>query len=78
MISEILKENKFPAFRYAQIENALYKNFITDFQEMGTIPKGQSIKGSHHNMLVKFKTDGAITKTGFSATYYSGSLKGLS
>lgn len=38
-IKEILKENKLPAFRYAQIENAFYKNFITDFQEMNTIPK---------------------------------------
>lgn len=38
-IKEILKENNFPSFRYAQIENALYKNYITDFQEMKTIPK---------------------------------------
>lgn len=38
-IKELLKENGFPAFRYAQIENAFYKNFITDFQEMNTIPQ---------------------------------------
>ncbi len=38
-VKEILKENKLPPFRYAQIENAIYKNFITDFDEIGTIPK---------------------------------------
>ena len=38
-IKEILKENKFPTFRYAQIENAIYKNFVTDFLEIQTIPK---------------------------------------
>lgn len=38
-VKEILKENGFPTFRYAQIENAVYKNFVTDFQEIQTIPK---------------------------------------
>lgn len=38
-IKEILKENKFPTFRYAQIENAIYKNFVADFLEIQTIPK---------------------------------------
>jgi adenine C2-methylase RlmN of 23S rRNA A2503 and tRNA A37 len=38
-IKEILKENKFPTFRYAQIENAIYKNFVKDFSEIQTIPK---------------------------------------
>lgn len=38
-IKEILKENKFPPFRYAQIENAIYKNFVADFLEIQTIPK---------------------------------------
>jgi len=34
-----LKDQKIPAFRYSQIENAIYKNFITDFEEIQTIPK---------------------------------------
>jgi adenine C2-methylase RlmN of 23S rRNA A2503 and tRNA A37 len=34
-----LRENKFPSFRYAQIENAIYKNFVSDFGEIQTIPK---------------------------------------
>lgn len=38
-VKELLIENGFPAFRYNQIENAVYKNFITDFDEIGTIPK---------------------------------------
>ncbi len=38
-IKKILKENKTPSFRYAQIENAIYKNFIVDFDEIQTIPK---------------------------------------
>lgn len=38
-VKELLKENGFPEFRYKQIANAIYKNYITDFLEMGTIPK---------------------------------------
>lgn len=38
-LREFLKENKFPSFRYDQIENAIYKNFITDFNKIETIPK---------------------------------------
>lgn len=38
-IKELFKEHKIPNFRYAQIENAIYKNFITDFNEIQTIPK---------------------------------------
>jgi 23S rRNA (adenine-C8)-methyltransferase len=38
-VRELLKENGFPEFRYKQIANAIYKNYIKDFHEMGTIPK---------------------------------------
>jgi 23S rRNA (adenine2503-C2)-methyltransferase len=38
-LKALLAENKIPAFRYGQIENAIYKNFITDFDEIQTIPK---------------------------------------
>lgn len=38
-LKELLKEYKIPAFRYGQIENAIYKNFISDFDEIQTIPK---------------------------------------
>lgn len=38
-LKELLKEHKIPSFRYGQIENAIYKNFITHFSEIETIPK---------------------------------------
>lgn len=38
-LKEFLKENKIEPFRYNQIENAIYKNFITDFEKIETIPK---------------------------------------
>ena len=36
---EFFQENKIPKFRYGQIENAIYKNFISNFDEIETIPK---------------------------------------
>lgn len=38
-IKELFEQHKIPKFRYAQIENAIYKNFVTDFSEIQTIPK---------------------------------------
>jgi len=38
-LQELLGEHKVPKFRYSQIENALYKNFISNFDEIETIPK---------------------------------------
>jgi 23S rRNA (adenine2503-C2)-methyltransferase len=38
-VKEIMKENKMQPFRYKQIENAIYKNYVTDFNEIQTIPK---------------------------------------
>jgi len=38
-LKELFAQYKFPAFRYGQIENAIYKNFITNFDEIQTIPK---------------------------------------
>ncbi len=38
-VKELLEQNGEKAFRYAQIENAIYKNFITDFDEMTTLSK---------------------------------------
>lgn len=35
----LFEENKIPKFRYAQIENAIYKNFVVNFDEIQTIPK---------------------------------------
>lgn len=38
-VKELLVANGHKAFRYAQIENAIYKNFITDFEQIETLPK---------------------------------------
>lgn len=38
-IKELLVANGHKPFRYAQIENAIYKNFITDFDAIDTLPK---------------------------------------
>jgi 23S rRNA (adenine2503-C2)-methyltransferase len=38
-IKELLVANGTQAFRYAQIENAIYKNFVKDFSLIETLPK---------------------------------------
>jgi adenine C2-methylase RlmN of 23S rRNA A2503 and tRNA A37 len=38
-VKEILEKNQEKKFRYAQIENAIYKNFISDFDEINTLSK---------------------------------------
>jgi len=38
-VKQLLEENGEKAFRYSQIENALYKNFIDDFDKMETLSK---------------------------------------
>lgn len=35
----LFEENGIKKFRYSQLENALYKNFVTDFDEMTTLSK---------------------------------------
>lgn len=39
-VIELLESHGHKKFRYAQVENALYKNLITDFDLMDTLPKG--------------------------------------
>ena len=38
-IIELLEKNGHKKFRYTQIENAIYKNFISDFETIETLPK---------------------------------------
>lgn len=38
-VKELLEANNQKAFRYSQIENAIYKNFVTNFDEMNTLSK---------------------------------------
>jgi 23S rRNA (adenine2503-C2)-methyltransferase len=39
LLLELLEKNGHKKFRYAQLENALYKNFVSDFDQMDTLPK---------------------------------------
>ena len=38
-LKKLIADNNMPAFRYTQIENAIYKNFVTDFNDIQTIAK---------------------------------------
>jgi adenine C2-methylase RlmN of 23S rRNA A2503 and tRNA A37 len=38
-VKELLEKNGEKVFRYSQIENAIYKNFIDDFDKMETLSK---------------------------------------
>ncbi len=38
-VLDLLKQNNLKPFRYEQIKNSIYKNFITDFDKIETIPK---------------------------------------
>ena len=38
-VKELLENNWEKTFRYSQIENDIYKNFITDFYEITTLSK---------------------------------------
>ena len=38
-IISLLENNGHKKFRYSQIENAIYKNLITDFSTIETLPK---------------------------------------
>ena len=38
-IISLLEANGHKKFRYAQVENAIYKNLITDFEKIETLPK---------------------------------------
>ncbi len=38
-VKNLFKENNIKNFRYYQIENAIYKNFISNFDKIETIPK---------------------------------------
>lgn len=38
-IIELLEQNGQKKFRYAQIENAIYKNLSSDFETIETLPK---------------------------------------
>lgn len=68
-IKTLLVNNGVKPFRYAQIENAVYKNFITDFDAIETIPKDvRNVLKEHCYFesleldMLKTSADGQTTK----------------
>jgi 23S rRNA (adenine2503-C2)-methyltransferase len=60
-IKILFQENKIPAFRYAQIENALYKNFVSDFDEIQTIPKDLRDRLKENCFYLSLKVEKEVT-----------------
>jgi 23S rRNA (adenine2503-C2)-methyltransferase len=78
-IISLLESNGHKKFRYAQIENAIYKNLVTDFDMIETLP--QSIRdllkeNCSYNSLVLHseKTDPEGQTTKFLFTTYDGKM----
>lgn len=62
-LQALLKEHKIPNFRYGQIENAIYKNFITDFNEIQTIPKDLRVLLDTHCFYTSLEVDHEATSS---------------
>ena len=62
-LKEFLSEHKIPSFRYAQIENAIYKNFIDDFAKIETIPKDLREKLSENFFYNSLEIDHEVTSS---------------
>ncbi len=60
-IKIFFQENKIPAFRYAQIENAIYKNFVSNFDEIQTIPKDLRDKLKENCFYLSLKVEKEVT-----------------
>ncbi len=56
-VKKIFKENDIKQFRYSQLENAIYKNFILDFDDIKTIPKSlrELLKDNFYYFSLKLK-----------------------
>lgn len=74
-LKKLLEENGEPAFRYAQIENAIYKNFISNFEDISTISKKakELLKNNCFYTSLSVKSaktskDGQTTKIAFSTS----------
>ncbi len=61
LVKDFLKQNKFPPFRYAQIENAIYKNFVSDYWDIQTIPKELREKLNNNFFYYSLVTDHIVT-----------------
>lgn len=60
-VQAFLKEHKVPGFRYAQIENAIYKNFVCDFDLLDTIPKELRQKLKENSFFTSLEIEQEVT-----------------
>lgn len=67
-LKDFLKENKIPIFRYAQIENAIYKNFIDKFEDIQTIPKDLREKLENNFFYYSLKLENKIDSKNWQTT----------
>lgn len=69
-VKELLRAHKIPAFRYGQIENAIYKNFVSDFYEIQTIPKELRELLSEHCFFQSLTVDHQATSSNGQTTKF--------
>jgi len=62
-IKRFLETEKIPKFRFKQLENAIFQNFILDFDEIETFPKALREKLTENFQIVGLKQK-KIEKTG--------------
>lgn len=67
-LKEFLKENKIPPFRYWQIENAIYKNFVDKFDDIQTIPKELREKLKENFFYYSLTIDHIVTSDNWQTT----------
>jgi len=67
-VKDFFKENKISAFRYSQIENAIYKNFIDDFEKIETIPKDVRTKLKQYFFYQSLEIDHEVTSSNWQTT----------
>lgn len=60
-VKEVFTLNSIKNFRYSQIENAIYKNFVTDFWKIETIPKDLRTLLSENFFFDSMKLDKQVT-----------------
>lgn len=67
-LKNFLKENKIPFFRHAQIENAIYKNFVDSFDEIQTIPKDLRESLNKNTFYYSLKLDSKLDSDNWQTT----------
>ena len=67
-VKEFLQEKSYPKFRYSQIENAIYKNFINNFDEIKTIPKDLREDLKKNFFFDSLKVESQVTSSNWQTT----------